>query len=233
MNAPEAILTTAILGGVAYAVYLTRKGGQTRATQEVYRVVPASTAPLKRVSFKDALIGGVVGSLLGFAGGELSDGTPPFFPSSSTDYKTPHNASIGTRLMGDLQRDFGLTRNQAAGIVGNLDHESGGFDYLQEITPTVAGSRGGYGYAQWTGPRRRNFEAWAAKNGLAASSYAANYGFLRHELTNTREARVLSRLRRTNSAEDAALVFQNVFQRPGIPHTESRQRRARKYAGGV
>src|SRR6185295_11230523 len=39
---------------------------------------------------------------------------------------------VGSRISGDLQRDFGLTANQAAGIVGNLAHESGGFTQYQE-----------------------------------------------------------------------------------------------------
>lgn len=71
-------------------------------------------------------------------------------------------ASIGAdtpgRLMGDLSRDLGLTSYQAAGIVGNFSVETGGFRHQQELNPTVAGSRGGYGMAQWTGPRRRALE---------------------------------------------------------------------------
>ena len=126
-------------------------------------------------------------------------------------------------------RDFGLSKNQAAGVVGNLDHESGGFQYMQEISPAVAGSRGGWGYAQWTGPRRRDFEKWAADRGLNPSSYEANYGFLAHEMTNTWEKRVVPRLKRTNSVEDATRVFQDVFLRPGIPQTDSRIARAGRY----
>lgn len=137
---------------------------------------------------------------------------------------------IGSRLVNDLMRDYGLTRNQAAGVAGNLDHESGGFNTLQEINPLVPGSRGGYGYAQWTGPRRREFESWTSARGLDPTSYAANYGFLRYELDNTSEGRVVDRLRRTNTVEDATVTFQDTFLRPGIPHTASRVRRAQQYA---
>lgn len=138
-------------------------------------------------------------------------------------------SSVGSRLMRDLQRDFGLTRYQAAGVVGNLDHESAGFASLQEINPLVDGSRGGYGYAQWTGPRRRAFEAWAAQRGLSLASYEANYGFLKHELTNTSERAVLPPLRRARDVVEATIIFQNKFLRPGIPHTASRIERARRY----
>lgn len=138
-------------------------------------------------------------------------------------------SQIGQQLMTDLMRDFGLTAAQAAGVVGNLDHESGGFKSLQEIDPTVEGSRGGYGYAQWTGPRRRAFEAWAAENGLDPASYEANYGFLKHELTDTPEGAVIEKLRGANSPDEAATVFSETFLRPGIPHMGSRVARAGKY----
>lgn len=137
---------------------------------------------------------------------------------------------VGSRLMQDLQRDLGISPEQAAGIVGNLAHESGGFKTLQEINPLVEGSRGGYGYAQWTGPRRRQFEAWAEAQGLDPTSYAANYGFLKHELTNTSESRVMNSLAGADTYQDAAAIFSNQFLRPGIPHMENRLALAGRYA---
>ena len=150
------------------------------------------------------------------------------FPGIGQTSGEPSN--IGAQLMSDLQRDFGLKKHQAAGIVGNLDHESAGFKTLQEIKPIVPGSRGGWGYAQWTGPRRRDFEAWVKARGLDARSYAANYGFLKHELTNTWEKRAIDRLKRTSTVDEAAKVFSDSFLRPGIPHMQSRIQRARRYA---
>lgn len=141
----------------------------------------------------------------------------------------PAPADPGQRLMMDLQRDLGLSPEQAAGVVGNLAHETGGFRHMQEIAPIVEGSRGGYGYAQWTGPRRRQFEEWVSQQGLDPNSYEANYGFLLHEMTATPEARVVPALRNALSPEDAANVFSERFLRPGIPHSESRLRYARQY----
>lgn len=37
--------------------------------------------------------------------------------------------------------------------------ERGGFTLLQEQKPTVAGSKGSFGWYQWTGPRRRAYFA--------------------------------------------------------------------------
>ena len=141
------------------------------------------------------------------------------------------NSEIGQRLMGDLQKDFDLSPEQAAGFVGNLAHESGGFQTLQEVDPTVAGSRGGFGYAQWTGDRRKQFEDFAKKNNLDPSSYEANYGFLKFELTNTKEGQFLDQLRKAGDARSAAEIVSNSFLRPGIPNMESRYKWADRFAG--
>ena len=123
----------------------------------------------------------------------------------------------------DLQRDFGLNQAQAAGVIANLSFESGGFQQFQEITPLISGSRGGFGYAQWTGPRRRDFEAWVSARDLSPYSYEANYGFLKHELANTAERRVIAKLKGAQSAVYAAQIFSETFLRPGIPHLRKRQ----------
>ncbi len=91
---------------------------------------------------------------------------------------------LGPRLM----RDLGLTDVQAAGLLGNLGHESGGFRQLQEIAPRSPGSRGGWGLAQWTGPRRVAMEAWCRARGLDPASPEAGYGYLCAELRTTEAA---------------------------------------------
>lgn len=139
--------------------------------------------------------------------------------------------AVGSRLVSDLMRDLNLTQEQAAGVVGNLAHETGGFKHMQEIAPVVPGSRGGFGIAQWTGPRRKAFEAWAAENGLDPNSYEANYGFLQHELKNTPEGAVLGPLSQAQTAEEAARVFSDQFLRPGIPAMGSRLAFANQFAG--
>ncbi|MBE0436739.1 MAG: hypothetical protein IBX56_13140, partial [Methylomicrobium sp.] len=135
----------------------------------------------------------------------------------------PESGDIGSRLMNDLMRDQGLTKEQAAGVVGNLMHESAGFKKMQEVNPR--GGRGGYGYAQWTGSRRKQFEAWAAQKGLSVDSYEANYGFLNHELMGS-ENRSLRALKKTSSVAESTRVFHDTFERSGIPRMDSRIRNA-------
>lgn len=140
--------------------------------------------------------------------------------------------NIAARLLSDLKRDFGLTDAQAAGVVGNLMYESGGFNSLQEIQPTVPGSRGGYGYAQWTGPRRNAFESYAKSNNLDPSSYEANYGFLKHEIeTDPYERRQFNTVKKAKTAEEAARIVSDNFLRPGIPNVPARQQLAAQAMG--
>lgn len=121
------------------------------------------------------------------------------------------------RLMLDLQ----ISREQACGIFGNIGGETGGFMALQEIKPTVAGSRGGYGWLQWTGPRRRKYEAWVKAKGLNPAADETNYQYLVFE-TKTDEVHSLMQLRKTTTVEAATETFMRQNLRPGAPHLEGR-----------
>lgn len=121
-----------------------------------------------------------------------------------------------------LSQDLGITPQQAAGIVGQLGHESAGLQAINEYQPVVPGSRGGFGWAQWTGPRRRQFESWAQSQGLDVTDPEANYGFLIHELTNTPEKRALEAVRASPDAISAGRAFTDTFLRPGTPAYKSR-----------
>lgn len=126
------------------------------------------------------------------------------------------------RLINDPE--LRLTPEQAAGVMGNLAHESGWFRHMQEINP-VGGGRGGFGWAQWTGPRRRKFEAWTAQHGLDPRSDEANFGFLKHELLST-ERRALGPLQASRDANTASDAFMDHFERPGVRATGSRRSNA-------
>ena len=120
-----------------------------------------------------------------------------------------------------LMQDFGLDETSAAAILGNLGHESNGFTNLQEIRPTVKGSRGGYGWAQWTGPRRRDFEAYCDRNKLSPSSNKANYGFLFTELKGDEKAAIPA-VKNAVGLEAKVIAFEKAFLRAGIKHYPSR-----------
>lgn len=60
--------------------------------------------------------------------------------------------TLSPRIMRDLMRDFPIDKLDAAAVCGNIGRETNGLTVMQEVKPTVPGSRGGYGWPQWTGP---------------------------------------------------------------------------------
>lgn len=130
-------------------------------------------------------------------------------------------------IMRLLMADFGLTDEEAAAIVGNLGHESGGFKFLQELKPMIPGSKGGWGWAQWTGPRRRAFEAYCARNNLDPASDKANYGWLFVELTTT-EKKAIPAVKNAADLQSKVIAFEKAFERAGIKHYDSRLKYAKQ-----
>ena len=124
--------------------------------------------------------------------------------------------SKAPRVMHDLIRDLGLTTVQAAAILGNIGHECAGFTLLQEQKP-LRGGRGGWGWCQWTGSRRTEFEKWAADHGLDFSGDRANYGFLLEELKGS-QANAVRRLKEALSVDGATADFMNTFEKPAAQY---------------
>ena len=134
-----------------------------------------------------------------------------------------------------LMQTYGLTREQALGAVGTMGYESGDFKTLQERGHS--GVNSGYGYAQWTGPRRQQFMDYANTNGLDPSSYAANQGFMDHELQGNYKGAITA-LKQTDNPTDASHAWLHSFEGmqldgsgPGIPAVAEHAARAEQYYG--
>ena len=124
-------------------------------------------------------------------------------------------------IMRQLMNDFDLDDFQAAGILGNLGHESGGFKYYHELGQPE--NKGGYGWAQWTASRRVAFFAWSDEHQLQRESDEASYGFLKYELETT-EKRTIPALVKTRNLKEAVISFERNYERAGITNYESRIR---------
>ena len=120
-----------------------------------------------------------------------------------------------------LMRDFSFDVLDAAAIMGNAGYESGGLTIFQEMKPTVRGSRGGFGWFQWTGPRRVAFERYCRLNGWDIRSDRANYGFLAKELIGP-ERKAVSRTKRAVGLKAKVVAFEKAFERSGIKNYGSR-----------
>jgi hypothetical protein len=120
-----------------------------------------------------------------------------------------------------LMERFNLKDFQAAGAVGNLGHESAGFTFLHEIGQPPG--RGGYGWGQWTGPRRHSFLWWCETHHLDWRSDDANLTFLIHELEGAyRDA--AQALAHCDSLDAATKAFEEKYERAGVPALPSRVR---------
>ena len=107
----------------------------------------------------------------------------------------------------------GLAPHVAEGIANEINRESGFNPGINEISPIVPGSRGGFGLFQHTGPRRRELEAFAQARGVPVSDQDAQLDFALQELATT-ESRAGQSLSQTTTAEEAADVFKRQFLRP-------------------
>jgi hypothetical protein len=93
----------------------------------------------------------------------------------------------------------------------------GYFNSLQEKDPTVAGSKGGWGHAQWTGPRRVTFEAWLKRSGHDVDSYEGNYTMVFRELKSAYYDRVvLEPLKKAKNLEDAVKIVGKYYEAPAV-----------------
>ena len=132
-------------------------------------------------------------------------------------------------VMKNLMADFDLSKEQASGIVGNLGHESAGLTAgIQE--GGVTQGRGGLGWAQWTGPRRKAFEAYLAETGQPATDPSANYGFLKRELTTT-HAGALDAVKHQSTSAGSMMAFEQKYEAAGVKNYGSRQQYANRAMG--
>lgn len=136
-------------------------------------------------------------------------------------------ATAGQIRQGLIQR--GYAPHIADAFILNMEDESGLDPGINEAAPIVPGSRGGFGLYQLTGPRRRQYEAFAAERGVPPADVDAQLDFLDLELRTT-ERRAADRIFAADNTADAAVAIVNDFLRPSEEH---RARRAARYAGGA
>lgn len=134
-----------------------------------------------------------------------------------------------------LMRDYQLSAAQAAGIIGNFMQESGGAHLPPNVNQgDTQGAppqfSGGYGWAQWTGPRQEAFINFAVSNGYMASdgveaTDAANYAWLKEELNTTYQS-TITELKKLQTPGDAAFSFHKTFEKSADSRSQIAEREA-------
>lgn len=125
----------------------------------------------------------------------------------------------------------GLPEHIADAFVMNFQDESGLNPGINETSPTVPGSRGGFGLAQWTGPRRKALEAFAAERGAPVGDANTQLDFLMTELQGPESTAAQSILSAPDTGSAAAAIVNN-FLRPAESHRAAREARYRQAGGG-
>ncbi len=131
--------------------------------------------------------------------------------SDNTSAIAPLTAFANDQTAFDYFVAKGLTNFQAAGIVGNLDQESG-------VDPNAVQSGGpGRGIAQWSVGGRwdtdanDNAVAYASQHGASVYALTLQLDFIWYELT-TLSGYGLAALKASTNVTDATVAFQNDFE---------------------
>lgn len=126
----------------------------------------------------------------------------------------------------DFFQSKGWTKEHAAGIVGNLYHESAG------MQPEVLGDGNkSFGLAQWNGPRREALFQYATSKNERIPSFQTQLEFVQKELEES-PVNGADALRRARTVEEAAKVFSDMYERPGKPMLASRIKYANEIYNG-
>ncbi len=170
---------------------------------------------------------GSSGSSGGDSGGGSRSGGGDSAIARPTDAGSGSNVSLDASAPRALQlMDYfvekGLTPQQAAGIAGNLQFESGLDPGIQET-----GNGIGFGLAQWSFDRRTQLEDYAASQGKPVSDMGTQLNFLWKEL-NTTENATLQAFNgdKSMSATQAADTFYDKFERPNYNEQNRNDRAA-------
>ncbi|MBV8895544.1 MAG: hypothetical protein JO051_03455 [Acidobacteriaceae bacterium] len=136
----------------------------------------------------------------------------------------------------------GWTPEQAAGIVGNLVHESGGRLNPNAVNPGD-GSDGSdsIGIGQWNGQRAKDLKAFAASQGKQWNDLGVQLAFVHHELTQGSEQAAGAAIKGATTVRDATAATAINYERPrgsgtGIPENvlgwQNRLDQATRLSGG-
>lgn len=111
----------------------------------------------------------------------------------------------------------GWTKEQAAGIVGNLYKESK-FDH------TAVGDSGkAYGLAQWHPDRQADFKKKFGKD-IKKATYQEQLAFINYELRNGKEQDAGNKLKKAKTAGQAGAIVSEFYERPKAKQAEKRER---------
>lgn len=118
----------------------------------------------------------------------------------------------------------GWTKAQAAGIVGNLQQESG-----RDLDPHAKNKIGMFGLAQWDTKRRAKFQS-VFKKDIYSSSFEEQLQYIQYELSNS-HLRAGNALKKATTAQEAAIAIEQYYEVSGGSALNKRIANANNLAG--
>lgn len=155
-------------------------------------------------------------------------GAPSTAPASVPMQLAPSSSPAAEAIRAGLVQR-GLPEHVADGFMMNFRDESGLNPGINEAQPLVPGSRGGFGLAQWTGPRRVALEQFAQAAGRPVDDPNVQLDFLASELQGP-EAKAAQSIMAAQTPGDAAAAIARDYLRPA---PENLDRRVAQYVGGA
>lgn len=113
----------------------------------------------------------------------------------------------------------GWSKEQAAGIIANLDHESN-FN-----TKAIGDGGKAVGIAQWHPDRQANFKKVYGKN-LKDASLKEQFEFINYEMTKGAEQNAGNKLKQAKTAGEAGAIVSKYYERPLLTQAEASKRAA-------
>ncbi|KWH62845.1 MULTISPECIES: phage tail tip lysozyme [Burkholderia] len=179
----------------------------------------------------------------GGGGGQGGGGASPGIGGGGSGGGGSHGNTLPTVSGGDaahaiaqdLKSRYGLTDAQVAGVLGNLQQESGLQGNVNQGGAKGAPSgnfaddnANGWGLAQWGGTRKQGEINYAKEHGLDPGSLEANIGFMNQELDTT-YSKTITDIKQTTTAEQAALVWDKDYEQATDPQMENRNKYAEQF----
>lgn len=184
--------------------------------QQYDTTVRALLAANPRIRDPDLIYAGDTLTIPGGGGGGTSaaGGADPTAPTGQAGEPVPQSARAKEAM--DYFIGQGWTREQAAGIVANLQAES-------NFKPDAIGDGGqAYGIAQWHPDRQANFQKFAGHS-IRGSTFEEQLKFVQWELTHT-ESAAGNQLRVADTAREAGAAVSKYYERPADREGEAARR---------
>ena len=170
-----------------------------------------------------ALLAGGIGATAGALGGagmnflsQQSGLEITNFIGSGGDANSGAGSSQNAASAVNFFKSKGWSDTHAAGIVGNLQAESG-----KDLNPSSVGDDGSaYGIAQWRNDRQTNFSKFFGKR-IQDSSFEEQLKFVQWELENT-HADAAEKIKQAKTASEAAALVDKYYEISSGIHTQKR-----------